>query len=75
MKKTVAVVVTFNRKELLRRNLAALTSQTHSDLDIMIIDNASTDGTREYVDDIVKANNITYVCLKENIGGAGGFSI
>ena len=74
MKKTVAVVVTFNRKELLRRNLAALLSQTHSDLDIMIIDNASTDGTREYVDDIVKENNITYVCLKENIGGAGGFN-
>ena len=53
MKKTVAVVVTYNRKELLKDNIAHLISQSAKDsLDIIIIDNASTDGTKEYINSI-----------------------
>ena len=49
MKKIVAVVVTYNRKKLLKENLNALLNQSYKDFDILLIDNASTDGTKEYV--------------------------
>ncbi|NLT75707.1 MAG: glycosyltransferase, partial [Planctomycetes bacterium] len=42
-----AVVVTYNRKELLTRCLDALLAQSHRPDAIYIIDNDSTDGTYE----------------------------
>ena len=74
MKKVAAIVVTYNRKELLRECLQALLAQTISNLDILLIDNASTDGTKEYIADIVEANpSICYMNTGSNLGGAGGF--
>lgn len=46
------VVVTFNRKELLIECLKALTEQTKSLDSILIIDNASTDGTPQLLFDL-----------------------
>ena len=45
----VAIVVTYNRRELLEKNLYALLAQSEDDFDIFVIDNASTDGTKEFV--------------------------
>ncbi len=73
--KTAAVVVTYNRKELLIKNIGALLSQTSRDcLDIHIIDNASTDGTREHIDKYVSNGEVYYHNTGRNLGGAGGFS-
>lgn len=43
------VVVTFNRKNLLKRCLNAIEQQTYKPKTVYIIDNASTDGTDEYI--------------------------
>ena len=73
--KLAAVVVTYNRKELLTECLEALQSQQGASTDILVVDNASTDGTRELVRSYVKkSDNIGYIRLSRNIGGAGGFS-
>ncbi len=72
--KVSALVVTYNRKEFLRKNLTSLVNQTYKIDTIFVVDNCSTDGTRDYVDDIIKENdNIRYITLNENIGGSGGF--
>lgn len=87
--KIAAVVVTFNRKQLLIKVLEALKNQTRPLDHIYIIDNFSTDGTTEYLleNNIIIPNeydeledrcvytqsNITYVRLNNNLGGAGGF--
>jgi len=81
-----AVVVTYNRKDLLVECLEALRRQTGPLDAIYIIDNASTDGTPEllrsrgYRDGAVIENPldgseiiIRYVRLPVNTGGAGGF--
>src|SRR5947208_2050021 len=44
-----AVVVTFNRRELLRECLLALREQTRRPQRVIVVDNASTDGTPELV--------------------------
>ena len=73
--KTAAVVVTYNRKELLLKNIETLLAQTCKEvLDILIIDNASTDGTREAIDNYVDNCSIQYYNTGSNLGGAGGFS-
>jgi len=66
-----AVVATFNRKTVLTECLTALLSQSRPLDEIILIDNASSDGTEE----LVKAefSQVTYVKLSQNIGSAGGF--
>lgn len=69
-----AVVVTYNRKELLFRNIHSLLRQT-CPLDILIYDNASTDGTYSYLKEkkILDNERIIYINGGKNRGGAGGF--
>jgi GT2 family glycosyltransferase len=66
-----AVVVTHNRRELLVHCLAALRAQTSRPDRVLVVDNASTDGTadlvrREFAD-------MDLLALARNEGGAGGF--
>jgi dTDP-4-dehydrorhamnose reductase len=71
-----AAVLTYNRQELLLLCLAALRDQTERPDRVIIVDNASTDGTAErlraegFLDDPLFA----YVRLEENIGASGGFA-
>lgn len=71
-----AIVVTFNRKLLLLECLDGLLSQTLPPDRIYIIDNASTDGTAESLQEAGYLANplIRYVSLGSNQGGAGGFA-
>lgn len=74
MKECAIVVVTYNRKKLLEENIRALLNQTYKEHDILIIDNASNDGTEEVVRTI-KDDRIIYMNTGKNLGGAGGFAI
>ena len=67
-----AVVVTYNRLELLKENIEALKRQTVSNLKILIVDNNSSDGTGEFLKNL-HCENVDVLYLDENIGGAGGF--
>ena len=72
--KICAIVVTYNRKKLLVETIEALLAQDYDKFDIMIIDNASTDGTKEYIERFTKNPRIHYFNTDKNIGGAGGFN-
>ena len=73
MNKIVALVVTYNRKQLLKENIEALLNQNNNEFDILIVDNASTDGTEELVKSF-ENNRIIYENTGANLGGAGGFN-
>lgn len=71
----VALIVTYNRKELLCECIDAILNQTVLPNKIVVLDNASTDGTSELFKKNGKYNMdvIEYVLSKSNTGGAGGF--
>lgn len=66
------VIVTYNRLELLKECITACLNQTYSFEKIFVINNASTDGTKEYLDSL-EYENVKITNSKENLGGAGGF--
>ena len=66
---TTAVVVTYNRLELLKQVIIALRLQTIHVNKIIVIDNGSTDGTKEWLD----SQESLITIHQENVGGAGGF--
>ena len=58
----VAIVVTYNRKTLLPECLEGLLNQTAEIEKIIIIDNASTDGTREAIQALIPDHpNLRYI--------------
>src|SRR3954466_11680448 len=65
-----AVVVTYNRRNLLARCLDHLERQSHPPDRILVVDNASTDGTAEL---LAARDGIEVMRMRENRGGAGGF--
>jgi GT2 family glycosyltransferase len=67
-----AVVVTFDRRELLAEALAALVAQQRAPDRVIVVDNASGDGTAAMVRD--RFPGVDLLELPRNIGGAGGFS-
>jgi rhamnopyranosyl-N-acetylglucosaminyl-diphospho-decaprenol beta-1,3/1,4-galactofuranosyltransferase len=68
----VAVVVAYNRRDLLVEALVALAVQTHPLHAIVVVDNASDDGSGEAVRAV--APGVDLVTLSRNTGGAGGFA-
>jgi GT2 family glycosyltransferase len=70
-----AVVVTRNRPALLKRCLAAIDSQTYPASQLVVVDNASSEPTRELlaVEAARRDGSFHLIRLEENTGGAGGF--
>lgn len=69
MDKVVAVIVTYNRVQLLSQCITALKNQTRVVDKILVINNGSTDNTEEW---LREQNDVDFITQK-NVGGAGGF--
>lgn len=67
--KVAAVVVTYNRLQLLKECVEALRNQTYKNVDFIIVNNGSTDGTGEWL----ASQKDLIVITQANLGGAGGF--
>lgn len=48
MKKVSAIITTHNRLPLLKRAIDSVRTQTYPDIECIVVDDASTDGTQEY---------------------------
>ncbi len=74
--KITALVVTYNRLDFLKKNLSALSGQTRMPDEIIVVNNASSDGTCRFLEEFSKDKNFLKVInLHENLGGSGGFSV
>jgi GT2 family glycosyltransferase len=71
--RVVAVVVAWNRRDLVVETLAALRAQTAPLHAVVVIDNASTDGSGEVIRE--RFPDIALTTLPTNTGGAGGFTV
>jgi len=69
--RVAAVVVTYNRRALLQECLGALAAQARPVDHVLVVDNASTDGTPELVRR--EHPEVELLALPVNQGGAGGF--
>lgn len=70
--RVTAIVVTYNRRDLLEESLTALGAQSRAPDRVIVVDNASADGTAEMV--AGRFPEADLLTLPRNVGGAGGFS-
>ncbi len=75
MSNIAAVVVTYNRKDMLLTCINNILHQSQGNPDILVVDNASTDGTGDMVKEkFGEETRVKYINTGANLGGAGGFS-
>ena len=71
MKPLISVIVpVYNIMEYLPRCVASLCAQTYENLEILLVDDGSTDGSKELCDDLGKTDNRIRVFHKENGGSS-----
>lgn len=73
--KYAVIIVTYNRELLLRECIDNVKNQIIVPDSIIIVNNASTDGTYEYLEELTKKSELfDIIHLSKNTGGAGGFA-
>ncbi|MBN9613379.1 MAG: glycosyltransferase, partial [Actinobacteria bacterium] len=75
--RVTAVMVAYNRRELLGEALAALAAQSRPVDRLIVVDNASDDGSGEAAEQQLAdwGDRARLIRLTENTGGAGGFAV
>ena len=69
MKQIWAIVVTYNRIKLLQKCIEAIRLQSRQPDAILVVNNGSTDGTKEWLE----SQQDLILIHQDNLGGAGGF--
>lgn len=64
------IIPTYNRIATLPRAINSVLKQTYTNLELIIVDDASNDGTDKYIGQI-KDSRLRYVRLEKNLGPAG----
>jgi len=71
MKPLVSVIVTsYNHAEYLEQRMKSLLAQTYDNIEIIVVDDCSTDGSREVLEDYRGNSSVNLVFLEENGGYA-----
>lgn len=63
------IIPTYNRADLLPKTILSVKNQTYKDIEIIVVDDASTDNTPEVVRDLLRDND-TYIRLLTNSGSS-----
>ena len=70
MEKTIAVVVTYNRRVLLEECITALRNQSLKPDAILVVNNGSSDNTEEWLE----SQKDLFFITQKNVGSGGGFN-
>jgi glycosyltransferase involved in cell wall biosynthesis len=62
------IIPTYNSADYLPETIESVLSQDYKDIEIIVVDDMSTDNTRDIISDI-GSDKIRYVCLDKNHGG------
>ncbi|MDH7797982.1 MULTISPECIES: glycosyltransferase family 2 protein [unclassified Beijerinckia] len=72
--KITVVVPTYNRRDSLKKALESVLQETRVSIQVHVFDNASTDGTEEYVSSLARSDSrVTYFRNGDNVGPTANF--
>lgn len=70
-----AIITTHNRLELLKRAIESVMTQSYPNIELIIVDDHSTDGTDEYCKQLsISTHNITYINIPREQSKGGNYA-
>ena len=72
--KISVIIPTYNRENLIGKAITSALNQTYKNLEVLIIDDGSTDNTKEIIDKF-SDKRVKYIKLKENLGSSNARNI
>ena len=72
--KISVIIPTYNREKLIGNSIKSVLNQTYKNLEIIVVDDGSTDNTKVVVDKI-KDSRIKYIKLIKNTGGSNARNV
>ena len=70
MRRVTAVITTHNRLGLLKRAVESVRSQTYEEMELVVVDDASSDGTREWAE----SQNFIYIYIPQSESRGGNYA-
>lgn len=67
MNKVSVVIPAYNAERTLRETVESVLAQTYGDLEVIVVDDGSTDGTKDVISDYVEQGRVSYI-RRENGG-------
>lgn len=74
MEKVSVIIPTYNREKTILRSLKSVLEQTYTELEVLVIDDGSTDGTADIVKGVEDAR-VRYIALEKNSGPANARNV
>jgi len=65
--KISVIIPTYNREKLVARSIESVLAQTYRNIEVIVVDDASTDNTKQIISKI-KDNRLKYIRLRKNKG-------
>lgn len=72
MKKVKILIPSYNSEKTIGDTLKSLLAQTYKNIDILVVDNCSSDKTKEIVESF-SDERVSYMCNEKNLGNYGNF--
>ena len=72
--KISVIIPTYNRGNLISNSIKSVLNQTYKNLEVIVVDDGSTDNTKKVVDKF-KDERIKYIRLEENKGGSNARNV
>src|SRR5690554_6116465 len=63
-----------NHERFLEEAIDSVLDQTYPNIEIIVVDDASTDGSKALLKDICVKNNLPFIDIAENIGNCAAFN-
>ncbi|EGP5166735.1 glycosyltransferase family 2 protein [Enterococcus faecium] len=67
MYKVSVIITTHNRLEMLKKAIKSVKMQSYSNIELVIVNDNSSDGTKEYLDKIIGENIVIKLCIVVNL--------
>lgn len=69
-----AIITTHNRKELLHLAIESVLKQNYQNIECIVVDDASDDGTKEYIKEYIATGKIKYIYIPNSESKGGNYA-
>ncbi|WP_149010655.1 glycosyltransferase family 2 protein, partial [Escherichia coli] len=68
------IIISYNHEQFIEKAIESVLFQTYKDIELIIVDNNSSDNTREILNQYKDVYNIKVIYLENNTGITGGIN-